>query len=288
VVGPAGYDTTSGATMINDFTGAGNILTLGPATGFGATLVTPTTATMSVSLGGSGSGDIAINLGNPSGNKPRNFNVTDLKGGVTSVTVEFNFSEPLAAATSGDSSPTTSQPHLTSFRMLGSTTTGASWDADATYLGLRYTTDGTTFFSEVPGAAVGVDALQSQSTWGNDGASSSWTVTSTAQNAWQHINLFDVDASGSPYTGGISGDAILQDAEQVYATGIRYTFVPTNGGFLDGSNFFFSTNGSQWQDTFADAQAFVAPAFIPEPGTALLLALGLLPILLLRRRKRQR
>ena len=62
VVGPAGYNTTSGATMISSFTGSGNVLTMGEATGWGTTLLDTTTATMTVSLGGSGSADIAVNL----------------------------------------------------------------------------------------------------------------------------------------------------------------------------------------------------------------------------------
>ena len=98
MVGPAGYNTTSGATMISSFTGSGNVLSHGCRNRLAArhSLIT-TTATMTVSLGGSGSGrhrrstwpghsemELALH--------PTGFNVSNLQGGVTSVTVEFNFS----------------------------------------------------------------------------------------------------------------------------------------------------------------------------------------------------
>ena len=274
VVGPAGFGTTSGATMINDFTGSGNVLSMGQATGWGATILDPTTATMTVSLGGSGSADIAVNLSGPGGDKPIGFNVTNLQGGVTSVTVEFNFSNPIAAAFS--SAPTYQQPFLVGFRTQNHDTTT---NFDAEYLGMRYTTAlGSAFIGGLPVGADSVDMTTNSFDWGSD---TSFSGISSNQN-WGGVNLFDVDGSGAPYTQA-ANDGILQDEEQVYATGMRFTFTPGAGdadGFLDGANFLFSTNGSQYVDTFADALTFV-----PEPSGAMLLSLGLCSALCRRRRK---
>ena len=281
VVGPAGFGTTSGATMINDFTGSGNVLSMGQATGWGATILDPTTATMTVSLGGSGSADIAVNLSGPGGLRPIGFNVTDIQGGVTSVTVEFNFSNPLAAVFNNEI-PRTDSPFLVGFRTQ-QTLTAANFTAE--YLGIRYTTAlGSSFIGGLPGGLTAADSVEmtgSAFEWGG-GASTSGT-SSNANGAWEGVHLFDVDGSGAPYTSGVNNDSILQDAEQVYATGMRFTFTPGAGdadGFLDGANFLFSTNGEQHVDTFADALTFV-----PEPSGALLLSLGLCSALCRRQRK---
>lgn len=276
VVGSAGYATTSGATMINDFTGSGD-LSLGAVTGWGTTIRTPTTATMSVSLGGSGSGDISVSLGGPGTPKvsPMNFNVTDLKDGVTSVTVEFDFSEPLAAIFSG-AIPRNNSPFLVGFRTQGD---GNPWNVDAEYIGLRHTTSlGGDFVNGLPAGADSVDMNGNSFNWGSGSSFSGESTTS----GWQGVHLFDIDGD-STYENGINNDGILQDAEAVYATGMRFTFTPGAGdadGFLDGADFLFSANGTHWRDNYADAVAFV----IPEPSGLLLLSLGLFTAIGRRRR----
>jgi len=274
VVGAAGYNTTSGATMINDFTGSGNVLTMGAATGFGTTILDPTTATMTISLGGSGSADIAVNL---NGVRPIGFNVLDLKGGVTSVTVEINFSNPLAAAFA-EPVPTNNQPFLVGFRTQ-STVTAANFTAE--YIGIRHTTTlGGAFIGGLPVGADSVDMARNGFNWGSD---PSFSGTSVLNGFFEGVNLFDVDGSGGPYTTGVNNDGILQDAEQVYATGMRFTFTPGAGdadGLFDGANFLFSLNGTQYVDTFANSLTFV-----PEPSGAVLLSLGLCSVICRRRRK---
>ena len=280
VVGPAGYDTTSGATMISGFTGSNNVLSMGEADGWGTTILDPTTATMTVSLGGTGSADIAINLSGPlvDGNRiaPSGFNVTNLQGNVTSVTVEINFSNPLAAAFSGEI-PRNNSPFLVGFRTQNYIT---PTNFDAEYLGLRYTTSlGGAFVGGLPVGVDSVDMAQNSFDWGSD---TSFSGISSNQ-VFQGVNLFDVDGSGAPYTAGVNNDGILQDAEQVYATGMRFTFTPGAGdadGFLDGANFLFSLNGTQYVDSFANSLTFV-----PEPSGAVLLSLGLCTVICRRRRK---
>ena len=69
--------------MINDFTGSGNVLSLGAATGLGTTILDPTTATMTVSLGGSGSGrhcDQPVRATGWARIAPIGFNVTQSAG----------------------------------------------------------------------------------------------------------------------------------------------------------------------------------------------------------------
>ena len=281
VLADAGYDTVSGNTMINDFTGSGNVLSLGAATGFGTTILDPTTATMTISLGGSGSGDIAINLGGPLVDgvriAPMGFNVLDLQGGVTSVTVEINFSNPLAAAFA-EPVPRTNSPFLVGFRTQ-STVTAANFTAE--YLGIRHTTslDGA-FIGGLPLGADAVDMSNNTFDWGSD---PSFSGIASNANPFEGVNLFDVDGSGGPYTTGVNNDGILQDAEQVYATGMRFTFTPGAGdadGLFDGANFLFSLNGTQYVDTFANSLTFV-----PEPSGAVLLSLGLCSVICRRRRK---
>lgn len=269
VVGPAGgTGTTTDAVMIQSFTGTG-VLSLGRATGWGTPILTPTTATMTVTLVG-GSGDIQINQGGPGGDHPQQFEVKNLMG-VTGMAVEFNWSEPLAAAVVGTSAPRSNQPFLSSFQRVGSVAS----DVTASYLGLRHTTDGTTFLGGLPGTADGLDGSASESAWGT-GASHSWSETGS----WQHIHGFDIDANGA-IVDAIDNDMMLQEEEQVYGTGIIYNIVPTSGAFLDGSRFVFSHNGGQWEDTFAAAQA-LGP--IPEPSRVALLGLGILALGLRRRR----
>ena len=70
---------------------------------------------MTVSIGGTGTADIAVNLAGPGGIHPSGFNVTNLQGGVTSVTVEFNFSNPLAADFA-EPVPRSNSPFLVGFR----------------------------------------------------------------------------------------------------------------------------------------------------------------------------
>lgn len=277
VVGPAGYNTTSGATMISSFTGSGNVLTMGEATGWGTTLLDTTTATMTVSLGGSGSADIAVNLAGPGGIHPTGFNVTNLQGGVTSVTVEFNFSTPLAAAFA-EPVPRSNSPFLAGFRTQ-QTLTAANFTAE--YLGIRHTTTlGGAFIGGLPVGADSVDMSSNTFDWGSD---PSFSGIASNANPWEGVNLFDVDGSGGPYTTGVNNDGILQDAEQVYATGMRFTFTPGAGdadGLFDGANFLFSLNGTQYVDTFANSLTFV-----PEPSGAVLLSLGLCSVICRRRRK---
>ena len=277
VVGPAGYNTTSGATMISSFTGSGNVLTMGEATGWGTTLLDTTTATMTVSLGGSGSADIAVNLAGPGGIHPTGFNVTNLQGGVTSVTVEFNFSTPLAAAFA-EPIPRSNSPFLAGFRTQ-QTLTAANFTAE--YLGIRHTTTlGGAFIGGLPVGADSVDMSSNTFDWGSD---PSFSGIASNANPWEGVNLFDVDGSGGPYTTGVNNDGILQDAEQVYATGMRFTFTPGAGdadGLFDGANFLFSLNGTQYVDTFANSLTFV-----PEPSGAVLLSLGLCSVICRRRRK---
>ena len=285
VVADAGYDTVSGNTMINDFTGSGNVLSLGAATGFGTTILDPTTATMTISLGGSGSGDIAINLGGPLVDgvriAPMGFNVLDLQGGVTSVTVEINFSNPLAA-TFTEPVPRTNSPFLAAFRTQNTLTAA---DFTAEYLGIRHTTslDGP-FIGGLPAGLTAADSIEMSNSafdWGSDPSFSG--TSSNSNSAFEGVNLFDVDGSGGPYTTGVNNDGILQDAEQVYATGMRFTFTPGAGdadGLFDGANFLFSLNGTQYVDTFANSLTFV-----PEPSGAVLLSLGLCSVICRRRRK---
>ena len=277
VVGAAGFGTVSGNTMINDFTGSGNVLTMGAATGWGTTLLDTTTATMTISLGGSGSGDIALNLSGPGGLRPSGFNVTNLQGGVTSVTVEFNFSTPLAAAFA-EPVPKTNSPFLVGFRTQ-STVTAANFTAE--YLGIRHTTSlGGAFIGGLPVGADSVDMSNNTFDWGSD---PSFSGIASNANPFEGVNLFDVDGSGGPYTTGVNNDGILQDAEQVYATGMRFTFTPGAGdadGLFDGANFLFSLNGTQYVDTFANSLTFV-----PEPSGAVLLSLGLCSVICRRRRK---
>lgn len=281
VVGAAGYNTTSGATMISGFTGSGNVLTMGAATGWGTTLLDTTTATMTISLGGSGSADIAVNLSGPGGLRPSGFNVTNLQGGVTSVTVEFNFSTPLAAAFA-EPVPRTNSPFLAAFRTQNTLTAA---DFTAEYLGIRHTTslDGP-FIGGLPAGLTAADSIEMSNSAFDWGGGASFSGTSSNSNfAFEGVNLFDVDGSGGPYTTGVNNDSILQDAEQVYATGMRFTFTPGAGdadGLFDGANFLFSLNGTQYQDTFANSLTFV-----PEPSGAVLLSLGLCSVICRRRRK---
>ena len=263
--------------MISSFTGSGNVLTMGEATGWGTTLLDTTTATMTVSLGGSGSADIAVNLAGPGGIHPTGFNVTNLQGGVTSVTVEFNFSTPLAAAFA-EPVPRSNSPFLAGFRTQ-QTLTAANFTAE--YLGIRHTTTlGGAFIGGLPVGADSVDMSNNTFDWGSD---PSFSGIASNANPWEGVNLFDVDGSGGPYTTGVNNDGILQDAEQVYATGMRFTFTPGAGdadGLFDGANFLFSLNGTQYVDTFANSLTFV-----PEPSGAVLLSLGLCSVICRRRRK---
>jgi len=280
VVGPAGYNTTSGATMISSFTGSGNVLTMGEATGWGTTLLDTTTATMTVSLGGSGSADIAVNLAGPGGIHPTGFNVTNLQGGVTSVTVEFNFSTPLAAAFA-EPVPRSNSPFLVGFRTQ-ETLTAANFTAE--YLGIRHTTAlDSAFIGGLPGGLTAADSVEMSGSTFDWGSDPSFSGIASNANPWEGVNLFDVDGSGGPYTTGVNNDGILQDAEQVYATGMRFTFTPGAGdadGLFDGANFLFSLNGTQYVDTFANSLTFV-----PEPSGAVLLSLGLCSVICRRRRK---
>jgi hypothetical protein len=250
---------------------------MGEATGWGTTLLDTTTATMTVSLGGSGSADIAVNLAGPGGIHPTGFNVTNLQGGVTSVTVEFNFSTPLAAAFA-EPVPKSNSPFLVGFRTQ-QTLTAANFTAE--YLGIRHTTTlGGAFIGGLPVGADSVDMSSNTFDWGSD---PSFSGIASNANPWEGVNLFDVDGSGGPYTTGINNDGILQDAEQVYATGMRFTFTPGAGdadGLFDGANFLFSLNGTQYVDTFANSLTFV-----PEPSGAVLLSLGLCSVICRRRRK---
>ena len=280
VVGPAGYNTTTGATMISSFTGSGNVLTMGEATGWGTTLLDTTTATMTVSLGGSGSADIAVNLSGPGGIHPTGFNVTNLQGGVTSVTVEFNFSTPLAAAFA-EPVPRSNSPFLAGFRTQ-QTLTAANFTAE--YLGIRHTTAlDSAFIVGLPGGLTAADSVEMSGSTFDWGGDPSFSGIASNANPWEGVNLFDVDGSGGPYTTGVNNDGILQDAEQVYATGMRFTFTPGAGdadGLFDGANFLFSLNGTQYVDTFANSLTFV-----PEPSGAVLLSLGLCSVICRRRRK---
>ena len=220
---------------------------------------------------GNGSGDLSLNTVLSSGNRWTNgFNVNNTVG-VDVIEVEFNWSEPLAA--NFNTLPAANAPFLAAFR-------GTNAEVTATYIGLSYTTATTTtpaptFSPGLPAGATGVDLSNSSNTWGTDGATSSWTYNSGG-GAWQGIHGFDLN--GGDYIGGSHNSGVIEDAEQVYATGISYTFKPIGGGnFADGSSFIFSTNGGQWTDTVEAAEA------VPEPSGALLLCFGLAFAILRRR-----
>ncbi len=242
----------------------------------------------SVTLG-SGTGDIILQ--SPVafiGNSYQHFTIGDLQG-VDSVTVEFNFDTPIAPVRAF----TAGVPFIAGVR---SRTDGLVANTTATFLNPIVLTDNdpTSGVLDIS-AASGFPSTSDLVTFGpgvsgwTNSASHSWDLTgSSSTTDFAAPAFLDLDGDGvadqpdaPSVVGGNANDGNLDEIERFYATGMRFEFTPDGGGtFANGSEFQFSTNGAQYEDSLAAA----AGAVVPEPSSSALLAGGVAALMLRRKR----
>lgn len=234
---------------------------------------------VSVTLG-SGTGDVILQTPvSYFGSNYQNLTIGDLQG-VNKLSFEVNFSAPLAPirASAG-------VPFLGGVRSTNTTAAVTATILNPITITDNDPTPGVLDLSSSPGIPAGSDMQGFPAAigdWG-DSATHSWNLVGGPTAPWYGPSHLDIDGGGvlQPELTG-EGDGILDEIERFYATGIRYELTPDGGTtFANGSQFLFSFNGVQFEDSLATAQAGLA---IPEPSLTALLGLGGLALALRRRR----
>lgn len=233
--------------------------------------------TMSIDVGAGGTFDLDMTGSWANTNLkfgPNQFGLFNLTN-VNSFTVEFTYSEPIAADVNAP--PTNGSPFIGAFQAFAPGS--SNYDLSISYVDLVSSSDGTTFNSGLNATAETVDMTNSLVTFAPGTTTASGTNLDLNKNDWHGTNAIDIDPTDD-IQDGVQNNGTFEEAELVYASGIRYTLSRTDGANFDAAEkFIFSGNGNQWNDTEA---ASLTP--IPEP-TALSLSL-LAGLGLLSRRKR--
>lgn len=220
--------------------------------------------------------------------------MTDFSAGVSSISVDIVFDEFFIAPASG---PRVDAPWGVAVYAGGgavNSTGRISYNDVHHFVG---TTPGNTPGRHTPVLAPGVHPLTSGGLIGGLINSAAWNYNSTGlltgeftiRPSFRSINGLDVDNDGS-FPAYVNNNAILEESEYNYVRSITVDFIADDGiagngvdTFAAGSSFVFSLSGAQNHFSSSSPDLSISST-VPEPSSLLMGAMGLVGLLVRRRR----